>query len=316
QGFDVYENSYEDAEAKINKVNNFLSNYRGNKPLFIWIHILDPHAPYSPWEKYLKIFENDRLYKENDKILKLNPNKAISPFTSEGCIPRIVYHEGKYNFNHYIACYDSEIRNTDFYIGRLLDRLEENTLIVLSSDHGEFLGEHGIYFDHGVNLYDEMLHLPLIIKDSDFFTGGKRIEKAVSSIDIVPTILNRINPVWYFLNKHKLEGKDLKRIVEGNDAGRGYVYSYSPSEWSICDTRKKVKYIFHENTEEELYILPDEDNNLINDNTLQISLTREELRKSLNTWLEDYPIYADINPKKIDLGEDEQEILRSLGYLQ
>ena len=318
QGIDIYENknSYEDAEAKSNRVKNFLSNYSNNKPFFIWIHFLDTHTPYLPREKYFKIFEKDRLYKEDDKILKLNPNKTISPFTSSGCIPRIAFHEDKYNLNHYIACYDSAIRDTDFYIGRLLENIKENTLIILSADHGEFLGEHSIYFDHGVNLYDEVLHIPLIIKDTRFFKGGKRIPKTVSSVDIVPTILSKINPLWYFFNKHKFDGKDLKRIVEGNDAGRRYIYSYCPWIWSIRDVKKNVKYILHENGEGELYLLPDEDNNLIKDDSLQISLIREELRKSLNTWLEDYPVYTDINPKKIVLDEDAKEFFRSFGYLQ
>jgi arylsulfatase len=318
QGFDIYENlySYENAEEKSNRVKNFLNNYSNNKPFFIWIHFLDTHSPYSSGEKYFKIFEKDRLYKENDKILKLNPNKSSSVFTSQGYIPRITFHEDKYNLNHYIAYYDSEIRYTDFYIGRLLEDIKENTLIILSADHGEFLGEHGIYFQHGINLYDEVLHIPLIIKDMNSFTEGRRIPKVVSSVDVVPTILSRVNPLWYFFNKHRFDGKDLKRIVEGNGAERRYIYCYSPWEWSIRDVKKNVKYIFHENKEEELYLLPDEDNNLINDDTLQISLTREELRKSLITWLMDYPVRADINPKKIVLDEDAKEAFRSLGYLQ
>jgi len=115
-----------------------------------------------------------------------------------------------------------------------------------------------------------------------------------------------------------LGGKDLKRIVEADDVGRRYIYSYCPWAWSVRDARRNVKYILNENGDEELYLLPDENknSNLIDNYSLQISLIREELRKSLYTWLEGYPVRADIHPKKIALDEDSKETLRSLGYLQ
>jgi len=177
QGFDIYENFHEDAERQSNRVKNFLSNYTSNKPLFIWIHFLDPHTPYEPREKYFKIFENDRLYKENDKMLKLNPDESASPYASDGYIPTITFHEDKYNVNHYIACYDSEIRNTDFYIGGLLENIKDDTLIVLSADHGVTLGEHGAYFEHGVNIYDELLHIPLVTKTRSFLQEEREYPK-------------------------------------------------------------------------------------------------------------------------------------------
>ena len=186
----------------------------------------------------------------------------------------------------------------------------------MTADHGETLGEHDIYFSHGENIYDEVLSIPLIIKDNQYFKGGKKITKVVSSIDIVPTILSRINPIWYFFNKNKFNGRDIKGIVRGKDIKRKYIYSYFPKAWSIREVNKNIKYILYQDGSEELYFPPNEYNNLITDDSLEISYIRDEMRKRLDDWLKDYPIRSDINPNKESLGEEAKENLKRLGYLQ
>ena len=168
----------------------------------------------------------------------------------------------------------------------------------------------------GGDIYDELLHIPLIIKDGRFLKGGKKIPKVVSSVDIVPTILRRINPIWCIFNKYKFNGRDLKRVIDGKDIKRKYIYSYSPGQWSIRDINKNVKYILYQNGKEELYFLPDEYNNLIKDDSLKNSSIREDLKENLELWLEHYPIRSDINAKKVPLDEQVKDNLRSLGYLQ
>ena len=270
QGFDYYISvwstnmwdSKDDARDMNRYVFNFLTSYRGNKPLFIWIHYVQPHSPYTPPEQYFNIFYNDRLYKENDRILRLKP-KDLDPknmwyqWSSEGYIPPIVFQKDKYNLNYYIACYDAEIRYTDFYIGELLKNIKDNTIIILSADHGESMGEHNVYFSHGENIYDELLHIPLIIKDNRYFKGGRKISKAVSSVDFVPTILNKINPLWYFFNKNRFNGIDLQGIMNNKYVTRKYIYAYTYWAWSILDIKKNVKYILNLDGREELYFLPD-----------------------------------------------------------
>lgn len=315
QGFDIYEDSSIDAETMTDRVISFLNNYSGNKPLFIWIHYLDTHAPYSVPEEYANVFSSDKLYIENDKVLELSP-KQNNNYTSLGYLPECVFRENHYSLNYYVALYDAAIRYTDLHIGRLLEKIENNSLIILSADHGESLGEHNHYFCHEENIYDELLHIPLIINGSRFFRGRKKISTVVSSIDMVPSILSRLNPIWYFFNKNKFNGKDLNRIVEGRDIKRKYIYSYWPWARSIRDVKKNVKYILNRRGEEELYFLPDEYNNRINDNSLDASCIRGELRLNLKKWLKDYPIRSDINSQKMFLGKDERQLLRNLGYLQ
>lgn len=315
QGFDRY-GIEGDAEKMTTSMLNFLNDYRYNKPLFIWAYYLGPHAPYSPPEDYFRNFENDKLYKENDRVLQLKPESNSRFLASQGYIPRAVFHKDKFSLNYYIACYDAEILHTDFYIGRLLRKIKDNAIIILTADHGESLGEHNVYFSHGENIYDEVLHTPLIIKDNSNFEGGKRISAVVSSLDVVPTVLSRISPLRYFFNKNKFNGVDLKDIIMGKDIKRKYIYSYGPLSSSIRDVNKNVKYILNMLEREELYFLPDEYDNHIDDDSSQTLNIREKLKGNLKNWLKAYPIRADVNSKKTILDEQAKKVMKNLGYLQ
>jgi len=317
QGFDYFRNEEMNAERMTTSVSDFLSHSQSNKPFFIWVHYLDAHTPYRVPEKYFKNFENDKLYQENDKILQLYSGDSHNPFVSQGYIPRITFRKNKYSLNYYIACYDASILYTDFYIGKLLENIKGNTLIILTADHGEALGEHNRYFTHEVNIYDELLHIPLIIKDSEYFKGGKKIPTIVSSIDIVPTILSRINPIFYFFNKNRFNGIDLKTVVAGKKIKRRYIYAYYPWAWSIRDVKNNIKYILCQNGREELYFLPDENANHINDDSLEVNYIKKKIEKDLKNWLKrGYPIRCDKNSKRIFLDKQAKEMLKCLGYLQ
>lgn len=317
QGFDSYESVGGDAQSITVRVLDFLKKYQDNKPFFIWVHYLDLHTPYASLPEYFKQFENDKLYNENDKILKLNSRGNSYPYESLGKIPKAAFQENKYNLNYYIACYDAGILYTDFYIGKLLKNIKDNTMVILTADHGESLGEHNRYFSHGENIFDELLHVPLIIKDNRYFKAGKKISTVASSVDIVPTILSRINPIWYFFNKNKFNGIDLLGMLDGKNTRRRYIYSYLPWAWSIRDVRKNSKYILYKSGKEGLYFLPDEITNHVKYNSARIVKIREELKKNLKKWIaQGYPIASDVNSKKASLDLETRELLRNLGYLQ
>jgi arylsulfatase A-like enzyme/Tfp pilus assembly protein PilF len=121
----------------------------GTSPFFLWLHFFDPHAPYAPPEPYAAQFAG-RLY-------------------------------------------DGEIAYVDAEVGRVLERvrrpdLAANTLVVLMSDHGEGLGEHGEW-THGVFLYDSTLRVPLVMSMPGTLPAGKRIGPLARSIDVLPTVL-------------------------------------------------------------------------------------------------------------------------------
>ncbi len=322
QGFDYFHIYGEKDTKKLNAdVLNWLSKSRKGKPLFIWAHYLDPHIPYDNHKEYFGNFEEDKLYKENDRILKLNPDKMdkdgrLIEFDSRGYLPPKAFHKDRYNLNYYIACYDAEICNADFYIGKLLKNIKASTVIILTADHGESLGEHHIYCAHGENIYDEVLHIPLIIKYNRYFKGGKNVPTVVSAIDVVPTILSRIRPVWYLANRNKFDGIDLEEVIRNENIRRKYIYSYYPWAWSIRDINKNIKYILYSFGREELYMLPDENRDLIYNGPPGICHIREELRKKLYLWLKTYPVRSDTNAKRVALDKNTEGHLRNLGYLQ
>ena len=118
-------------------------------PFFLWIHLYDPHDPYDPPEPYK---------------------------TRYASVP-----------------YDGEIAYADFAVGKLLSQLRlrglyQASLIAVMSDHGEALGDHG-ELTHGIFLYDETIHVPLLLKLPAGRSAGNRIDTRARLVDVLPTIL-------------------------------------------------------------------------------------------------------------------------------
>src|SRR5262245_46756737 len=113
------------------------------------------------------------------------------------------------------APYDGEVAYADEIVGKLLQYLKSHQLydrstIVLLSDHGEGLGDHGEQ-EHGLFVYDEAIHVPLVIKQESNVGAGKRVKDLVQHIDIVPTVLDFVKaPI-----PGQLRGRSLKPLLEG-----------------------------------------------------------------------------------------------------
>lgn len=187
-------------------------------PFFLWLHYREPHMPYDPPEY---IFEE--FYKKENGELTFYDAKEICV----GCVTTYkMMHDRiktdnvqKYvlfgrernlsnrELNQLRALYDGNIRYLDTNLERLFEYLNssgliENTLILLTADHGESLGEHNI-FDHN-ELYYGILHVPLILKHPKL--KKNIVDKPVSSVDIFPTILSILD-IWF--DKTTIRGKNL-----------------------------------------------------------------------------------------------------------
>jgi arylsulfatase len=310
-GFDVFKMCVGSSGTVTDKIIDFLNRYNRAKPYFIWVHYCDTHVPYFSPAEFSAVFKNDRFYNENNAVLAVDLVPR-GTYPKDGSISRKAFHKGEFSSNYYTALYDAAIRHNDSQIGRLLTHVDDNTVIIVTADHGESLGEHNKYFHH-ISMYDEVLRIPLIIRDNGYFKGGKKIPVLVSSVDIVPTILNRINPFWYFFVKNRFDGIDLARAA-GSPPNRKYIYSYFPGIRCIRDVKKNIKYMIFPDDKEALYRIPDEENNLINDDSLRDE--KQELKRSLRAWLKEYPVNVDGNRRKCALVEQAQENLRSMGYIQ
>jgi arylsulfatase A-like enzyme len=109
-----------------------------------------------------------------------------------GGVPR-QWDKGARSLGYYVAQYDGEIAAVDAEVGHVLEALErsavrDRTLVLLSSDHGESLGEHDYFFDHGENLFDPSLRIPLLLAGPGIEPG--RSSELASTLDIVPTLLD------------------------------------------------------------------------------------------------------------------------------
>jgi len=95
-----------------------------------------------------------------------------------------------------VAQYDGEIATVDAEVGKVLDALSasavrEETLVVLTSDHGESLGEHEYFFDHGENLFDPSMRIPLLVAGPGV-KAGHRTDVLATTLDLVPTVLDAV----------------------------------------------------------------------------------------------------------------------------
>ena len=259
QGFDEYCETWMERDGdRPNNVNRkaieFIKN-NSEGPFFTWIHYIDPHTKYRAAEKSFKYkFINDPYYNEllydDDKSIQLpvqEPPEYQWFTTGVNGIPLEAVVEDEDDIRFYIAEYDAEITYTDHYLGELIDFIKQsglwdNTIIIVSADHGESLGDHDWYFDHGRYAYDASSRIPLMV-----YVPGltpMRVSHPVSTIDYAPTILDLVGlePV------KDMQGVSLVPVLTGetekvreyvfNEAG--YVRDHQRAVW---DGRWKLMYI-------------------------------------------------------------------------
>ncbi len=149
------------------------------RPLFAYLHSVDPHSPYAPIPPY-------------DALAREHPGSLDPKDYGPGFFNRDRRAGETKEIAHLRGLYEGEVRYTDAQFGRFLDLLRrlglyDDSLIVFVSDHGEEFGDHGA-FDHGRTLYREMIEVPLIIRFPRGQWSGERVESPVSLVDLAPTV--------------------------------------------------------------------------------------------------------------------------------
>lgn len=175
------------------------------KPFFLWVHYLDPHYDYL-YHPEARVFvegvPEEELHKEYS-ILELK--KKLNSLTER-------------QLEWQSRLYNGEIYFTDRHVGQLVEFLQkrglwDETWVVITSDHGEMLGEHGA-LGHTEWFYEEVLRVPLIVKPPKGLKESRRISGPVSLVDIVPTVLGGLG-IAYPLDR--LDGRDL---LNGSSSGK------------------------------------------------------------------------------------------------
>lgn len=198
-GFDVYDEPAPKAGHRYGKA-NFTTDAAlewlaepPREPFFLWIHYFDPHKPFEPPVPYDEAFSTDP-----DLVRFLAARSVEDPED-----PEILEANN---------LYDGEILWTDSQIQRVFDRLEEmgvlaDAAVVVTSDHGEALGEHG-RIGHG-EIRNEQLFVPLIVKFPDGSAlNGRRFDHLVSLTDVVPTLVGRLGLPIQEADRDNFEGRD------------------------------------------------------------------------------------------------------------
>jgi arylsulfatase A-like enzyme len=169
---------------------------------FLFLHWVDPHHPYDPREPYISKLDPDYLTK-------------LGPLLTES--PDILYVKGHFDkFPEHLSLlrdlYASEVSWTDASVGRTLKLLPSvgNSTIVMLSDHGEAFAEHKSMV-HGIDLYQETVHVPLILIRPDKLGAGTKVDTPVSLIDVMPTLLSQIGATV----PKECEGVDLTPLLKG-----------------------------------------------------------------------------------------------------
>lgn len=305
QGFDTWDERWGTCENINQRALSWLKK-NGSKPFFLYLHYMDVHGPYQPPKPY------DELFKDNDK--RQIPGKFFNSYLRLG---------NHTDLGYYIAQYDGQIKYLDDQLQIFFNEIsgmgiEDNTLFILTSDHGEEFLDHG-GMEHGFTLYNEMLHVPLIMKMKRVLPRGVVIENPVQSIDILPSILHLLNI------KHKsiLQGKNFISILEKNQSPQNtnpFVFSEMLHKGNqIAIYRGQFKYIKNNNNKSEmLFDLakdPLEQVNLAGQLQEKIRIFRNIFKKVKISTLVDFKKLKLKKDKNVELDENLKKELKSLGYL-
>ncbi len=211
QGFEVFRHVGHRGEAVRSEVindaaENWLDGLEEDRPFLLWIHAVDPHAPYMPPDDLRAEFAPTVDDSELGSIPRVMDLTLHPETVSEQVIADL------------ISLYDAEIAANDRSFGALVDGLRrrglyDDTLIILLSDHGEEFYDHDGW-THGKTLFAEQLDIPLIIRYPRS-REGRRLPQIVQHVDILPTVLEAVG----LPEANDIQGIGLQRLltVEGRD---------------------------------------------------------------------------------------------------
>lgn len=254
------ENQTMEAYSALNTIQLIRNRKNTDKPFFCFTSFYRPHQPYNPLKKYLAMYDVTHWgkgTKKKDGIVKpmsLNqPAESLPPFLANQrddingiwCLGKAAKNEQLYR--NYIGSYYALVTEIDYWIGKIFDELEandmlDNTIVIYASDHGDFVGSHGMIEKSAVghNVYEETLRIPLIFYWKNKFKHVMNTEDLVGLIDIYPTLLDLIDADMPKL-KYPLQGLSLKNnLIKGEKVDRKYMVSENWSQATVITKDYKL----------------------------------------------------------------------------
>jgi len=187
----------------------WLDQHVASGPFFLWLHYFDPHYPYTPpagFDHLLGLNYHGKIDGSVDVLHGIEKGNVAVDNADRARLGEL---------------YQGEIAFADAQIGRLLDDLrrrglEDDTIVVAASDHGESFGEHGDWI-HGLKVFETEVHVPLIVRYPRRVPAGRAVTAAVQLIDVMPTVLDLagLHP------KHPVQGTSFLPLLDGKAASNG-----------------------------------------------------------------------------------------------
>lgn len=299
---------------------------QATSPFFAFINYCEAHAIYHPPLGYRYKY----LDKINTPFWKLNHDHREFMYNNRKMTSE--------NFEILKALYDGEInylnsKIKDLYNFLKNEKILDNTLLIITSDHGEQFGEKG-FMGHARNLYNSLIKVPLVIKFPGERAKNQIVSDYVQTVDIFPTIIDLLN-MKKDLYEEQIQGNSLisdsnvkrdKKMVfseyKKQPFSPEFYSNYSPESLSkylyasSAVIYENFKYIWRSNNKEELYNISEdrnEDNNLVNTNKDIYS----NLKGRLNAWLKENNATNLVEPdaNEFEINNDIRNRLMDLGYL-
>ena len=240
-----------------------------NEKFFLWVHYISPHSPWAPPEKH-RLF-GDPAY--TGSLTGGQDDMAAAMLSEQGI--------NDADLAHIISLYDGEINLSDMMIGILMESLkelglDENTLVIITADHGEELYEHYRFLHHQASVYEGTLRVPLVYRLPGKVPAGKKVPDLCGLIDVAPTILGILGvsiPVSY-------QGVNTEPLLRGETVALGPAFG----EW-----RDKILFV---RTNEYRYIYNPQNYHppMVNNRRLA-GLTDEELAKRNGMPIKEQELY-------------------------
>jgi len=257
-------------------------------PFLLFLRHMDPHAPYLPPEPFERMFyHGNECDPENHTMDPVMSFKPFRDFFASWMPPGIT------DKDYVIAQYDGAVAYMDACLQTIFTALEDldlvdNTIVVLNSDHGETLYDHDCFFDHH-GMYDQTLHVPLILRYPGRIPAGKRVAGYNSHKDLLPTLMELagIESVIAF------DGRSLLPMVRGEVASHEsefYItectwmrkHGWRTPQWKLIEA---LEPDFHFKPAVELYNLVEDPGELVNLAESEPKVV-EELRERMNAWID------------------------------
>ncbi|NRA00126.1 MAG: sulfatase [Myxococcales bacterium] len=253
---------------------------RGSERFFLFLNYYDPHAPYAPPAKFVR---------------------ALDP-TGDGAPPG--------DRERDVALYDAEIRSMDHELGRVLDHLRarelfRNMWIIVTADHGEFLGEHG-KTDHGRGVFEEEIRIPLLVKKPGT-RGGTRDDTLVQLTDILPMLLGSLG-LEVPGGIHGEDPENARRPIVAEVHSRGseqrWIRALIEDDFKLVatDKRSKLYDLGSDLGEQQNVMRSDRERGLA-------------MRARLDAYLASIEGAGEAGPD-VDIDESTRRALENLGYLE